>query len=114
MEEKDNLSRANREKIDNSLKIKLCLSVVNSFLEQPLSYLKPKQVDSTYAAVDNNLLCILPTGYGKTVLFITVPVFYKLCRGISKTTVAVVISPLNAIIAQQKAIFGDNAIVLSG
>ncbi len=114
VKEKLCLAAVDSKKLDESLKIKLCLAKVNSLLEKPLNYLKPKQIDGTYAGVDNDLLCVLPTGYGKTVLFNTIPVYSKLLRGWQRTTVTIVISPLNAIIAQQKLMFGDKAIVLSG
>ena len=114
MKKIESFSNVNREKLEKSIKIKLCLSRINSLFEQPLFYLKPKQVDGTYAAVDNNVLCVLPTGYGKTVLFSSVPVYSKLSRDCCTTTIALIISPLNAIISQQKAIFEGRAIVLSG
>jgi superfamily II DNA helicase RecQ len=103
-----------KSKLEKALQIKLCLANVNKYVEKPFSYLKPKQVDSTYLGIDNDLLCVLPTGYGKTALFNTIPMYSKIVRECKTTIIVVVISPLNAIIADQKKMFGDRAIVMAG
>lgn len=86
-----------RKKLEDALYIKLCLIHVNKMLLKPLEYMKPKQVDCTYAAVDNDVLCILPTGYGKTLLFNTIPTYSKMIQGCKTKTVATIISPLSRI-----------------
>lgn len=96
------------KKLEQSLKIKLCLAKVNSLVVKPYLYLKPKQIECMYVAVEKDLLCVLPTGYGKSLLFNTIPIYSKLCRQCRTTTIAIVISPLNAIIAQQKFLLSCN------
>jgi CRISPR/Cas system-associated endonuclease/helicase Cas3 len=97
-----------KSKLNESLSIKLCLARVNKRLRKRLDYLKTKQVDATYS------VCVLPTGYGKTVLFSTIPIHAKIRKIANGQQLLVIISPLNAIIAQQQQIFRSRAVVLSG
>lgn len=52
----------------------------------------------------------MPTGYGKSLLFELIPVFWSLV--FKKTVKVLILSPLNAIIEQQQEVLGKRAYVL--
>ena len=102
--------------IEESLLLKVALVRINCSggKDGPIySYLKPKQVECVKAAAlkdsINDLLCVLPTGYGKTLIFQLIPVYVELKYGFNNS-IAIILSPLNAIISQQLKMFGKQAI----
>jgi superfamily II DNA or RNA helicase len=62
-------------------------------LQTPITGLKPRQIDALYNLRESkDLVVVLPTGYGKTLIFELIP-FYLQCK-------VVVLEPLNAILNQ--------------
>jgi hypothetical protein len=93
-----------KSKLEKALQIKLCLANVNKYVEKPFSYLKPKQVDSTYLGIDNDLLCVLPTGYGKTALFNTIPMYSKIVRECKTTSGGDLFNTLGGLYSNREAL----------
>ena len=67
-----------------------------------INYLKPLQAKNVKSALAGDTLIVLPTGYGKSLIFELVPFITN-----SK---AVIVSPLNAIIEEQCQRLGDSSI----
>ena len=67
----------------------------------------PKQVDCLRKAEAHDLLAILPTAYGKSLIFQGLPFLSKL------PTKILIASPLNAILLEQKQKLKDGAILIS-
>ena len=63
--------------------------------------LKEKQSDCLVASQSSDVLAILPTGYGKTIIIQCLPFLEEVDR------LVVIVSPLNTIIAEQAARFGQ-------
>ena len=93
---------------DNIL-LKRAHVILNLRRATPYGPLRPKQVDSLNKAVNNDTICVLPTGYGKTLIIELLPIYKSLLSG-NQGSVTIIISPLNAIITQQKALLGSSAI----
>ena len=52
-----------------SIILKATLAKINQYRANPITYLKPKQTQCIlHAAEGNDVLCILPTGYGKSLI----------------------------------------------
>lgn len=81
-----------------SLKTKIALSAVNMRRCAEYSYLKPLQYQSLKAATFSDSMIILPTGYGKSLIFELLPLL--------NNTQIIIVSPLNAIIEEQVSKFG--------
>lgn len=63
--------------------------------------LKEKQIETlSYLYKGTDVMCVLPTGYGKSVIFHVLPRLLGLGKGIDNSIV-IVVSPLNAIIQDQ-------------
>ena len=87
--------------------------------ESKLVYsLKSKQIEATVASVRkdftgrNDVLVVLPTGYGKTLLFNLIPVYCSLAmdsKAEVSESISLVIAPLNALIDQHVQTLGWNA-----
>ncbi len=71
-----------------------------------LSSLKEKQQKCLTAAADHDVLAILPTGYGKTVIIQCLPFLGE------QQQIVVIVSPLNTIITEQSGRFGDRGRVV--
>ena len=87
---------------------------------KPYSSLRPKQIDCVLnSAKKQDLLCILATGYGKTLVFKLIPIYLSACESNSSCNqvkgylTIVISSPLNAIITQQKQLLGTSAILIN-
>lgn len=61
----------------------------------PITCLKCKQYDALVATLNNDVIAVLPTGYGKSLIFFLLP--YVVDRGL-----VFIISPLDAIISQHQ------------
>jgi superfamily II DNA helicase RecQ len=87
--------------------------------------LKPKQVICLeHIFFHHDVLCVLPTGYGKSLIFHLVPALlfakekYLIDRGLClldldisvATTIVIVVSPLNALISNQIARLGSSGL----
>ena len=81
----------------------LHFAIVNSHLYSSI-ILKPKQVKCLEAVYfGRDVIAVLPTGYGKSLIFHLLPsLFYdKLTSASNKRAVIIVVSPLNALIENQ-------------
>jgi superfamily II DNA or RNA helicase len=78
-------------------------------------HLRPKQIEATLASVKkhfsgrNDVLAVLPTGYGKTLLFNLIPMYCSMTMGSVAEEISLVIAPLNALIDQHLQTLGWNA-----
>ena len=100
--------------LSENVLLKRAHSILNSQRQQPYGPLKPKQIDSVMKGAKSKHLCILATGYGKTLVKELLPIYTAVCRceGTVTGSVTVIISPLNAIIQQQKQLRGRSAILV--
>ena len=97
-----NFSAAFMSDLNFVLKLKFALFLINKTRCTEYNCLRPKQVDCVKNAEQSDTLVILPTGYGKSLI-------YELVQKLHGTKV-IVISPINAIINEQKTRFGDSAL----
>ena len=93
--------------VDNSDKIKGILSDVNTIHNTRILSLKSKQTEAILLAEKGDLLCVLPTGYGKTIIIQCLPYLKHSSPGC-----IVVVNALNCIISEQKDRFGDRCVVI--
>lgn len=80
-----------------SLTSKKALSTINIRRNLDYSYLKPLQCKSLKASRQSDSMVILPTGYGKSLIFELLPVINR--------SQVIIVSPLNAIIEEQVSKF---------
>ena len=97
--------------LEFSLQTKIALAKINKQRGSEFNYLKPLQAKSVKSALAGDSLIVLPTGYGKSLIFELVPSI--------TTSRAIIVSPLNAIIEEQRQRLGDcgiqiNATLTSG
>ncbi len=91
------------------------LQLHNIGLNRQISYLKPKQIDSLDALVlkKQDVIAVLPTGYGKSLIFDLIPFVCISFIDNVKTTddepLILVISPLDAIINKKLRAWGHKA-----
>ena len=94
-----------------------------------VSSLKPKQVEALFKAERGDVLAILPTGYGKSLIYELIPYYTGVLRCLDACTCVkpsicscnvyehvgcvIVITPLNAIIAEKLRHYGDMAVQVS-
>ena len=83
--------------IQKCLTIKCAIAQLNIFYKSPITYLKPKQFQSISASLENDVIVLLPTGYGKSIIFHTLPY-------IVKNGCVIVVSPLTSILIEQESI----------
>ena len=70
------------------------------------SKLKPEQEQAiTYFARGNDVFVALPTGYGKSLCFALLPRVFDLLRGVENQSIAMIVSPLVALMREQVASF---------
>ncbi|CAC5410858.1 unnamed protein product [Mytilus coruscus] len=91
-----------KEKLKNILTYKIALTKINSTRKVNLTFLKPLQLQSIQGAMKSDALIILPTGYGKSLIF---EMLAKM-----NNTKCIIISPLNAIIEEQTRKLGSKAV----
>jgi superfamily II DNA helicase RecQ len=64
--------------------------------------LKDRQIEALEAMYNGkDVVCVLPTGYGKSAIFQLLPPLMKLKFGMDRLPVVIVITPLNAIMQDQ-------------
>lgn len=90
------------------MKEKLALSVFNTTLKTEYSFIKPKQLECLRVVYDNDVITVLPTGYGKSLIFEILPYFTKYVTG--KFSIVILITPLNAIINQELSKLGYSSV----
>ncbi|CAG2248251.1 unnamed protein product [Mytilus edulis] len=87
-----------------SLQTKIALAAINKKRKTEFSFLKPLQFKSVSAAYHNDAMIVLPTGYGKSLIFeVIMNMTKKKC---------IIISPLNAIILEQSKRLGSEAVIV--
>ncbi|CAG2200851.1 recQ [Mytilus edulis] len=91
-----------KEKLKNVLIHKIALTKINCTRNVNLTYLKPLQLQSIQGAMKSDALIMLPTGYGKSLIFEML--------GKMNNTKCIIISPLNAIIEEQTRKLGRKAV----
>ena len=74
-----------------------------------ITSLRDKQDESLAAAKDHDVISVLPTGYGKTIIIQLLPFLRQ-----DKDCIVVIISPLNTIIHEQAARFGQHGQIIDG
>lgn len=75
-------------------------------------YLKPKQVASIVRCIDGDVLSVLPTLYGKTVIFGMLPYYVDAVNRKTNEAKVVVIEPLNSILYEKMKHFSTHAILM--
>ena len=100
-----------------SLCLKVALDAVNRERGTCYTNLKPKQAQCLIDLQNADVLGVLPTGYGKSLIFELLPYFHQAkCEAnlASNPDVAVIlISPLNSIIQEQLDRYGSRALHIS-
>lgn len=91
--------------MEDVLKQKLALLMFNKQFDEKYFFLKPKQIDCLKAIQEKDTVAILPTGYGKSLIFELLPHFSKCVCDIK--SVVIIIAPLNAIIEQELGKLGS-------
>lgn len=91
--------------MEDVLKQKLALLMFNKQFDEEYFFLKPKQVDCLKAIQEKDTVAILPTGYGKSLIFELLPHFSKCVCDIK--SIVIIIAPLNAIIEQELSKLGS-------
>ena len=87
---------------------KLAVAALTKGLVASMGYssLKPKQLDAIDAFLKgNDVFVSLPTGYGKSLIFAMLPSLFDRLRGRSDSSIAIVVSPLAALMLEQRAVF---------
>ena len=113
-------SIGNKEKklLEKNVLLKRALAIVNEMNPGTvITHLRPKQSECVLKCVETgkDLLCVLATGSGKSLVFQLLPVFHTLFHKYTTdteaddSTVTIVVSPLNAIISQQQQTLGKHA-----
>ena len=84
---------------------KLAVAALTKGLVASMGYsnLKPKQLDAIDAFLKGN--DVLPTGYGKSLIFAMLPSLFDRLRGRSDSSTVIVVSPLAALMLEQRAVF---------
>ncbi|XP_070532787.1 probable ATP-dependent DNA helicase RecS [Ptychodera flava] len=91
-------------------KTKLILSKLNEKRSSPYFGYKPKQVDCLKASLQGDCIGLLPTGYGKSLIFESLP---YMMQGTTAPSTVIIISPLNAIIEEQLRKLTDDAVQIT-
>ncbi|XP_078328221.1 uncharacterized protein LOC111101565 isoform X3 [Crassostrea virginica] len=92
--------------LDFSVESKIALAKINKERHLSLNFLKPLQGESVKCSLKNDTLAVLPTGYGKSLI-------YEIIQKINNSKI-VLISPLNSIIEEQSTKLGNDAVVIDG
>lgn len=74
--------------------------IFNQQFEKEYFFLKPiEEIDCLKTILEKDTVAFLPTGYGKSLIFETLPIFSEYTYDMK--SIAVIIAPLNAIIEQE-------------
>lgn len=91
--------------MEDVLKQKLALLMFNKQFDEEYFFLKPKKIDCLKAIQEKDTVAILPTGYGKSLIFELLPHLSKCVCDIK--SIVIIIAPLNAIIEQELSKLGS-------
>ncbi|XP_078324788.1 putative ATP-dependent DNA helicase RecS [Crassostrea virginica] len=88
------------------------LNTFNSKYDTEICELKPLQLEtlSHFGSLSSDVVCMLPTGYGKSLVYELLPVF--LGKTLNKSAFVIVLEPLNVIINQQMTKLGSDAVTI--
>ena len=76
-----------------------------------IAKLKEKQKEViTYFVEGNDVLAILPTGYGKSFCFALLPLVFDRLRGEKMASVVICVSPLTSLMMEQRARFSHRGL----
>ncbi|XP_061193772.1 bifunctional 3'-5' exonuclease/ATP-dependent helicase WRN-like [Saccostrea echinata] len=88
----------------------MALQKYNLMFDQNISALKPLQQKSLESLLHHDVVAILPTGYGKSLLYELLPFYHLEVTG--NPAVVLVIEPLNVIIEEQMKKLSDSSFLL--
>ena len=88
------------------------LNTFNSKYDTEICELKPLQLEtlSHFGSLSSDVVCMLPTGYGKSLVYELLQVF--LGKTLNKSAFVIVLEPLNVIINQQMTKLGSDAVTI--
>ena len=93
---------------DGENRLRDVLQRVNTFHSASYSQLRPKQAETLEACYHHDVVCVLPTGSGKTLIMEALPFLQE------KYNCIVIANGLNAIIEEQQIRFGNSCITVNG
>jgi ATP-dependent DNA helicase RecQ len=101
-----------KQTLDNAIHYGLCS--INTKRNTSYCALKSEQAECLQHLLLSNsdVLAVLPTGFGKSIIFELIPYCHSFLYPTRSCTVLVVV-PLNAIISEQKARYGSDCVVIS-
>lgn len=95
------------------LKWKISLCRLNALRKCNYAGLKVEQLSSLKKLVNKqSLLVVLPTGYGKSLIFEILPHYFAI-ESNSVIPIVLIVEPLNVILKQQRDKFGDKSIIVT-
>ncbi|KAK3102646.1 hypothetical protein FSP39_012843, partial [Pinctada imbricata] len=101
------------EKLNTVNKEKQALAEFNKKTNSQFQYLKPKQIQCLReSARCDNIVLVLPTGYGKSLIFELLPYYMRHVHGYKKLVI-IIVEPLNTIIEQELEKVGEDGIHLT-
>jgi superfamily II DNA helicase RecQ len=93
-----------------SCESKLVLQQINMRRQKEFTGFKPKQLSCIRNAITGDTIGVLPTGYGKSLIFESLPYFMDMKR--ETKSIVFLICPLNSIILEQLGRYGSAAVQL--
>ena len=88
-----------RNKFDNMLAHKFALAEINHRYNMSYTFAKPKQIQLLFEAFRGDTLALLPTGFGKSLVFEMLPYYVSSLNG--SFSCCIIVCPLNAIIIEK-------------
>ena len=86
-------------------------AIASSCATMGVAKLKDKQREAIISFVEgNDVLVILPTGYGKSLCFALLPLVFDCLRGEVKASIVVCISPLTSLMMEQRTRFSHRGL----
>ncbi|XP_065884449.1 uncharacterized protein [Dysidea avara] len=86
-------------------------AIEDSIQDLGLDTIKPKQRDAIQSFLSgNDTLVVLPTGYGKSLIYAVLPLIFDKLRGCQKESIVLVVSPLTALMMDQKRILSQKGL----
>ena len=86
-------------------------AIASSCAMMGVAELKEKQKDAIKSFVEgNDVLVILPTGYGKSLCFALLPLVFDYLRGEANTSIVICVSPLTSLMMEQRTRFSHRGL----
>ena len=83
-------------------------AIASSCAMMGVAELKEKQKDAIVEG--NDVLVILPTGYGKSLCFALLPLVFDYLRGEANTSIVICVSPLTSLMMEQRTRFSHRGL----